>query len=191
MADPLTETIVSEARANTPAALRAVYESLAPSVLGYLKSKGCEDPEALTQDVFLAVFSRISTVSGGPAGLRTFVFSVAHARMVDDYRRRERQPATAPYDPQLDQRTTESAEDAVVHSPLAAAELLDGLSEPQREVLLLRVVADLSLEETAATMGKTVNSVKQLQRRALLALKERMAGTEAADKHEQHVQQPQ
>ena len=188
MADPLTEQTVSAARANNPAALRAVYESLAPAVHGYLRSKGCEDPEALTQDVFLTVFSKISTVSGGPAGLRTFTFSVAHARMVDDHRRRERQPATAPYDPQLDNRSTDSAEDTVLSSRLGAAQMLDGLTGAQREVLLLRVVADLPLEDTAVIMGKTVNTVKQLQRRALLALKERVAGKEAAE-DEQHAQQ--
>ncbi len=184
MADPLTEQMVSAARANSPTALRAVYESLAPAVHGYLRSKGCEDPEALTQDVFLTVFSKISTVSGGPSGLRTFAFSVAHARMVDEHRRRERQPATAPYDPELDNRFTDSAEETVLQSRLGADELLEGLTGAQREVLLLRVVADLSLEDTAVIMGKTVNTVKQLQRRALLALKERVAGKEAAE----HVQ---
>ncbi|MFJ2506391.1 RNA polymerase sigma factor [Arthrobacter citreus] len=190
MADPLTEPMVSAARENNPAALRAVYESLAPAVLGYLRSKGCEDPEALTQDVFLTVFSKISTVTGGPSGLRTFAFSVAHARVVDEHRRRERQPAPAPYDPQLDTRSTGSAEDTVLESGLVAAQMLDGLTGPQREVLLLRVVADLSLEESAQIMGKTVNTVKQLQRRALLALREQIAGKEAAE-DEQHVQQPQ
>ncbi|MER1997728.1 MAG: RNA polymerase sigma factor [Arthrobacter sp.] len=187
MADPLTEQTVSAARANNPEALRAVYVSLAPAVNGYLRSKGCDDPEALTQDVFLTVFSRISTVTGGASGLRTFTFSVAHARMVDDQRRRARQPAAAPYDPQLDTRSTDSAEDTVLQSALGAGELLDGLTGAQREVLLLRVVADLSLEDTAVIMGKTVNTVKQLQRRALLALKERVAGKEAAE-DEQYVQ---
>ena len=190
MADPLTEQMVSAARANSPAALRAVYESLSPAVLGYLRSKGCDDPEALTQDVFLTVFSKISTVSGGAAGLRTFAFSVAHARMVDDHRRRERQPATAPYDAQLDTRFTDSAEDIVLQSRLGATQMLEGLTEAQREVLLLRVVADLSLEDAAVIMGKTVNSVKQLQRRALLVLRERVTGKEAAE-DEQHVQQAQ
>jgi len=190
LADPLTEQIVSEACANNPVALRAVYESLAPGVLGYLRSKGCEDPEGLSQEVFLTVFAKLPTVTGGAAGLRTFAFSVAHARMVDEFRRRERQPATAPYDPLADTRYTESAEAAVLGSTLSAAPLLEGLTDQQREVLLLRVVADLSLEESATIMGKTANSVKQLQRRALIALKERFAGKEAAE-HARHVQQPQ
>jgi len=38
-------------------------------------------------------------------------------------------------------------------------------------VLSLRVVADLDLEQTAAVMERSVGSVKQLQRRALLALR--------------------
>jgi len=172
--------MVAEARANSPVALRAVYESLAPAVLGYLRSKGCDDPEALAQEVFLTVFGKLSTITGGAAGLRTFTFSVAHARMVDDQRRRERQPVTAPYDPLADTRHSESAEETVMGTSLMVAPLLEGLTDQQREVLLLRVVADLSLEESAQIMGKTENSVKQLQRRALAALKERFSGKEAA-----------
>ncbi|MBD7995036.1 RNA polymerase sigma factor [Arthrobacter sp. Sa2CUA1] len=188
MADPLTEQMVSEARANNPAALRSVYEALAPAVLGYLRSKGCDDPEALAQEVFLTVFAKLAAVRGGAAGLRTFTFSVAHARMVDDLRRRERRPVTVPYDRLADTRYTNSAETAVLESTLAAELLLEGLTAQQREVLLLRVVADLSLEDSAAVMGKTANSVKQLQRRALIALKERIAEKEA---EERHVQLPQ
>jgi RNA polymerase sigma-70 factor (ECF subfamily) len=52
-------------------------------------------------------------------------------------------------------------------------ELLADLNPDYREVLALRVVADLSLEETAAIMGKSQGAVKQLQRRALSALRER------------------
>lgn len=190
MADPLTEQMVSAARTNDPVALREVYESLAPAVLGYLRSKGCEDPEALSQEVFLTVFSKLSTVTGGAAGLRTFAFSVAHARMVDEFRRRERQPATAPYDPLADTRFTDSAEVTVLESAAVAVELLEGLTDLQREVLLLRVVADLSLEESAIIMGKTANSVKQLQRRALITLQERYTGKEAAA-YVRHAPQPQ
>jgi len=52
--------------------------------------------------------------------------------------------------------------------------ILSDLTGDQREVLALRVIADLSLEETAKSMGKTVGAVKALQRRALLAVKVRI-----------------
>jgi RNA polymerase sigma-70 factor (ECF subfamily) len=51
--------------------------------------------------------------------------------------------------------------------------ILSLLSEDHREVLLLRVLADMPLERVATVMGKSVGAVKQLQRRALLALKDR------------------
>jgi len=49
--------------------------------------------------------------------------------------------------------------------------LLQLLPDDYREVLALRIIADLSLEGTAQIMGKTTGAVKQLQRRALAALR--------------------
>ena len=46
-----------------------------------------------------------------------------------------------------------------------------GLSPDQREVLLLRVVGDLTVEQVATIVGKTVGSVKATQRRALSSLR--------------------
>ena len=53
--------------------------------------------------------------------------------------------------------------------------LLESLSPDQRDVLLLRVIADLSVAETAQTLGKGEEAVKQLQRRALASLRRRIS----------------
>jgi RNA polymerase sigma-70 factor (ECF subfamily) len=45
------------------------------------------------------------------------------------------------------------------------------LPDDQRDVLLLRIVADLTVEQVAAVLGKTVPAVKGLQRRALTTLR--------------------
>jgi DNA-directed RNA polymerase specialized sigma24 family protein len=58
------------------------------------------------------------------------------------------------------------------------AGVLDGLLPDQRECVLLRIVAGLSIEETAAALGKSAGSVKQLQRRGLLAMKKALEGAE-------------
>jgi len=169
----LPDDVLAAAQAGDPDAFSRIYAALAPGVSGYLRARGMEDAEACVQEVFLTVFSRIGTVRGGYQGLRTFTFSVAHARYVDDVRRRARHPGFAEYDPDGDSRTTGSAEDAALGS-LAATEVgrqLQSLNPEQREVLLLRIVADLSLEQVAGIMGKSTGSVKQLQRRGLLKLK--------------------
>ena len=163
--------IFESAAGTDPAVLfGAAYRSFAGPVQGYLKARGVDDPEAVTQDVFLAFYPKISGLTGGLQGAKSLLFSIAHARMVDYYRRVERRPQLSPYDPQQDARTTPSAEDAVELNGGAAA-LLDGLSEEHQEVLALRVVADLSIEQVAHIMGKSTGAIKQLQRRALHNLK--------------------
>lgn len=126
------------------------------------------------QEVFLAVLPRLHSVTGGSAGLRTFIFSVAHARMVDDHRRLGRAPAKLPFDPELDVRADPSAEEEALEriAPGEIVGLLESLHEEQREVLSLRLVAGLTVEQTAETIGKSAGAVKQLQRRGILKLRE-------------------
>ena len=59
-----------------------------------------------------------------------------------------------------------------------ALELMNRLNDDQRSVVMLRIIGDLSLEETADVTGKTVASVKQLQRRGLARLRSLMAAQE-------------
>ena len=176
MTDALTDDVL-RARARDPELFNTVYRTYAAQVLGYLTARGVEDPEAVMQEVFLAVLPRLQTVTGGVAGLRTFVFSVAHARMVDDHRRRQRRPVELPFEPELDRREDTSAETEVLQkiSPQEVLDLLGGLPDEQREVLSLRLVGGLTVEQVADVMGKTAGSVKQLQRRALVKLREESA----------------
>lgn len=150
-----------------------LYRSCAPKILGYLKAHGVEDPEAATHDVFVTLLSRHEAATGGPDGLRTLLFTIAHSRCVDHHRRRTRRPETVEYDVDFDRRCTPSAEDTVVQkvSSTKLAGILADLNNDQREALTLRVIADFSLEQVAHVMGKSVGAVKQLQRRALLNVK--------------------
>lgn len=174
------EDLFTAAVDGQPWALRALYESLAPRVQAYLVARGAREPEDLTSEVFLAVFSRLGTVTGGLPGLHSFVFSVAHARLVDDLRRRSRAPELYGYDPDRDARTSPSSEDQALENlgDAQAVDLLARLPESQRDVLTLRLLADLSIEQVADVLGRTPGAVKQLQRRGLLALREILAAQE-------------
>ncbi|GAB3660614.1 sigma-70 family RNA polymerase sigma factor [Zhihengliuella somnathii] len=173
MAATVSDDVLEEAQRGAPEALTAIYQSLAAQVHGYLAAKGVEDAEGAAQEVFLTVFARLDEVSGGIAGLRTFTFSVAHARMVDATRARARGPQLTEYDAAADPRVAASPQDEVM-SQLASSELmpaLDTLGEEQRECIILRIVVGMTLEETAEIMNKSVGSIKQLQRRGLKSLK--------------------
>jgi RNA polymerase sigma factor (sigma-70 family) len=175
--DALTDEALNALKGNNAELFSAVYQAYAGQVLGYLTAKGVSDPEAVTQDVFLAVLPRLDDLSGGVAGLRTFIFSVAHARMVDEHRKLSRAPEHHEFEPERDTRESSSAEaEAMVRlAPLEVMALLDHLGDDQREVLTLRIVAGLTVEQVAEIMGKTAGAVKQLQRRALITLREHSA----------------
>ncbi len=48
------------------------------------------------------------------------------------------------------------------------------LPKEYRELIALRFVSQLSIQETAITLGKTIDSVKGMQYRALDVLREKM-----------------
>ena len=127
----------------------------------------------MTSEVFLAVFERLHGFHGDDDALRAFVFTVAHHKLVDDLRRRTRRGETLAYETDRDDRAAESAEALAMEAlgEQRVHELLSVLSEEQQEVILLRVVADLSLEQTAQVVGKRVGAVKALQHRALASLR--------------------
>lgn len=178
----LDDHVVDAARAGRPDAVGLIYTELSPKVLGYLRSRGVEDAEGLTSEVFLQVLKRLPSLRGGAAELRTFVFSVAHARAVDDIRRRSRRPAESPYEPEWDDRITASAEIAAFQDGANpdVVNALARLNDDQRTVVTLRVIGDLSLEQTAAVLGRSTGAVKQLQRRALLQLRSLVESGEVA-----------
>jgi RNA polymerase sigma-70 factor (ECF subfamily) len=169
----LSDSDVERACTGDPAAVEGIYRQLAPRVQRYLWGRGSDDPEGLTNDVFLALIPRLGSLEGGADGLVRLTFSIAHARYVDEVRRRVRRPAHVPFEHDHDRRTSPGPETEVLGSLAASGslKLLDGLGEAQRDVIVLRVLGDLSLEQTAGAIGRSVGAVKQLQRRGLLALR--------------------
>jgi len=161
----------------------AAYRELSPRVLGYLRTHGVDDPEAATNDVFLALHRRFAAIEGGDDGVRTLVFSIAHARLVDFHRAQARHPRHVPFDADDDPRHAASAEDVAIDlvGGGGAMAMLTRLGDDQRQAISLRVIAGLSLQETAQVMDRSVGSIKQLQRRALESLRALVAQEEAID----------
>jgi RNA polymerase sigma-70 factor (ECF subfamily) len=150
--------------ADAPNAAR-VYRELAPRVLGYLRAQRVPDPEDVLSEVFLHVARDIRRFKGDDAAMRRWVFSIAHNRVVDDRRRRARRPqaANAPMPDSPSVPVPDLFDPSLV-------EALATLSADQREVVVLRFVADLPLEAVARITGRRVGAVKALQHRALTNL---------------------
>lgn len=142
---------------------------LAPSVLGYLRAERAPEPEDLLGEVFLQVARDLGRFVGDDDACRRWVFTIAHHRLVDDRRRRHARPGTtgAEAPDVADPRAGDGSGrlDPVLRDALAS------LTADQREVVVLRYVADLSLADVAALTRRSVGAVKSLQVRALVNLR--------------------
>lgn len=143
----------------------AVYRELAPAVLGYLRAQQVRDAEDLLGEIFLQVARDLHRVKGDDMAVRRWVFSVARHRVLDEARRRARRPVVAARDvPDLPAGPDQEPFDSEL------LDALDRLTPDQREVVVLRFVADLPLEEVARLTHRRVGAVKALQHRALSVL---------------------
>lgn len=165
-------SVLERARAGSDVAFEGVFHELAPAVAGYLRLNGVSEVDEVTNEVFAQVHRGLHRFSGDWAGFRSWVFTIAHHRMVDEARRARRRPPVAQAEVSEEAATGDVESEALeALSDERLHRLLSILSEDQRQVLLLRIVADLPLEEVASTLGKTVGAVKSLQHRALASLR--------------------
>jgi RNA polymerase sigma-70 factor (ECF subfamily) len=143
-----------------------VYTELAPAVLGFFRSHRMRDAEDLTGDVFVRVTKSLPDFKGDEAALRRWVFTIAHHRLVDEYRRSGRSRELS-----MSETPETIALDPTGGDPALTAALAT-LTPEQREVLVLRFVADLPLHDVAKIVGKRLGAVKMLQMRGLAELRQ-------------------
>ncbi len=173
------DDVLSAAQAGAAWAFEVLYRDLSPSVTGYLRLHGAAEPDDLASETFLGVFTGLAGFSGDEGALRAWVFTIAHRRLVDDWRRRSRRPQAADDAGDLTEHLGGDVEDDVLVRVGAdtVQQLCDLLPDDQRAVILLRVLADLTIEQIALALGRSVASVKALQRRGLRALRTELERT--------------
>jgi RNA polymerase sigma factor (sigma-70 family) len=171
--------LVSDARQGSIKAFDDIYRSLAGQVASYLRWHRASDPDGLTNDVFAQVHRNLPRFEGDEQGFRSWVFTIAHHRMIDDRRRANRQPQLQD---ELEEHMGQGDVEDDAFAVLAhdrVRDMLTVLSPDQRDVVLLRIIADLSVEEVARMLDKREGAIKALQHRALASLRrhlDRMAG---------------
>jgi len=155
------------------------YRTLAPAVLGYLRGQGAAEPDDLLSEVFLQVARSLPRYRGTDEDLRRWVFTIARNRLIDDRRRRRARPAidgsAVPDSPVIDDLEP-------VDPALLAA--LARLTPEQREIVVLRFVADLSLDDVAKVTKRSIGAVKTMQHRALAQLARILADPGCAVEHD-------
>lgn len=170
------EATLSAAKDGAEWAWGALYRDLAGPVTGYLASRGAREPEDLASETFLQAARNVQSFDGDESAFRSWVFVIAHRRLIDARRAQIRRPEMTSLPDEETQHPGGDVEGEALDE-LVTAELRDAfekLTEDQRDVLALRIIANLTLEETANVVGKRVGAVKAAQRRGLLAVREHL-----------------
>ena len=169
------DAVLGAARTGESWAYQRIFDWLARPVAAYLRGAGVEDPDGIANEVFLRVFGSIDRFEGTEGRFRSWAFAIAHNLVIDDRRRRSRRPLQAPLEGDVGPAAL-GAEDVTLLAlgDERVRDLLAELAPDQRDVVLLRIVADLSIEDTALALGKKPGAVKSLQHRALASLRRRI-----------------
>ena len=169
-------------------AVATLYRWLAPAVVGYLRARAGDDAEDLASETWLAVARGLSGFTGDETAFRSWVFTIAHRRLVDHHRASSRRLRTRSLTGEPgdgSDRSGSLAELASGDDPAAevmaamagdeAVRRIVALLPPdQAEIVLLRVVAGLPVEDVAGITGRKPGTVRVLQHRALRRLAERL-----------------
>jgi RNA polymerase sigma-70 factor, ECF subfamily len=146
-------------------ALGELWQRHQPSLLRYLRGRGCTDFEDVASQVWIDVARGLPDFTGGELDFRRWLYTIAHHRYIDEVRRQDRRT-----------RAENAKAPRVVEPPYEAGELAAALALIRRlppdmaEAVLLRIVADLSVADVAEIMGKREGTVRVLVHRGLQRL---------------------
>lgn len=169
-------SVVGAAQEGSEEAFSCLFRALNPQILRYLRHHAGAAAEDLAAETWLAVANGFDRFAGDDGDFRSWLFSIARRRVVDHFRREHRRPRTVALgavdalapggDFQADVVGAMSAERAVEI-------LVRDLPADQAEVVVLRVVGGLDVDEVARILGRTPGWVRVAQHRALRRMRER------------------
>jgi len=153
-----------------------LFSRYAPRVKAYMMRRGMSAAaaEELTQEVMLTVWSKAERFDAQRAPFRTWVFTIARNRCIDQLRR-GRRPQPDPEDPCWVDTVSppEGPESMIVDRRREdrVHEALSTLNEEQRCTLRQLYFEGLTTSEAADAQGVPVGTIKSRARRALQALR--------------------
>jgi RNA polymerase sigma-70 factor (ECF subfamily) len=169
---------LAAARSGDGRAADRLFHAFHPQLLRYLRSQERQAADDIAAEVWLAAAGALATFEGDESGFRSWLFTVARRRVIEHRRRglRRRTDAVDPshfVDTVNDDDTAQRASDSV-DAQRAVDLMVECLSPDQTEVLIMRVVADLTAAQVAEIMGRPEPWVRLTQHRALKRLAARL-----------------
>jgi len=170
--------LLQAARRWDESALADIYDTYSPSIYRYVYRKtGDRDiAQDLTADTFHRLLKALRRGAGPQDHLSGWLYRVAHNLVVDHYRSRPNELPMSMEDVNLAVDPPQAEIVAHKERVTRVRAALQRLTRLQQDVILLRFLEEMSLQEVALALDRTVGSVKALQHRAVSSLQRILEG---------------
>lgn len=159
--------LIDDARRGNQAAFAAIHRVYAPPLRRYLETVSRGLAGEVESATWESVATSLSRFSGDGIQFRSWLFTIARRRFVDEVRRSARRPlvvVSVPETPALDPADLDDGPDWAV-------QVLRMVPTRQAEVVALRVLGGLSVDEVSRLLGITPENVRVLCHRGLNAIR--------------------
>jgi len=169
--------LIRSAQNGNADAFAALYRANVQKIFRYIyyRVNNAQLAEDLTGDVFMRALEGMGKYDDRGRPFIAWLYRIAHARVVDYFRKTGKDPVETdiadtplPVDADLDAGLVRRQAAQQLRRAIAA------LTAEQQQVIILRFIEGLRMEEVARIMGKRPNAIKALQHRALRALAGRL-----------------
>jgi RNA polymerase sigma-70 factor, ECF subfamily len=174
------EQTLQLAQAGDQRAIGALYRELNPLLRRFFAARARDAADDLAQDTWLSVSESLAGFEGDERGFRSWFFTIAYRRLADHHRRASRLRETTADPDVLVAMAPGVEQDDRASMEAALHDLVDGLSTDQADIVLLRVVVGLDVDQVAEIVGKRPGAVRVAQHRALRQIASRVVPLEAA-----------
>jgi RNA polymerase sigma factor (sigma-70 family) len=169
--------VLAAAQAGAEWAFVVLYRDFNPGLLRYFMAREPAFGEDLAAETWLAAAPQLQGFRGGETALRAWLFAIGRRRLIQHWRDADRRPSS-PVDPETlgDGAGCDDTEAAALDASTAQAAaraIALALTPDQADVVLLRVLGGLDVEQVAKVLGKRPGTVRVLQHKAV----RRLAGT--------------
>jgi RNA polymerase sigma-70 factor (ECF subfamily) len=177
MSTSITDSeLVIRAKAGDHGAFTMIYERYSTAIYRYIYFRvgEAELAEDIQAEVFLRMLEGMERYEDRGWPISAWLYRIAHDRTVDTMRRRRnRQHIPLEAWSGMCEGPDSTVDVRLDHEELKRT--LNDLTDEQRQVILLRFMADMSVQEVAKKLGRTEGSVKALQHRGIQSLARRLS----------------
>lgn len=163
---PNYDQLVEEAVRGSDSAFTLLWRHFQPRMVRYL-AMFTNDPEDLSSEVWIKVATSIKSFQGDSKAFKGWIYTIARNSATDLARKKKREGVTS----ELHDGDWMGENSTMVE----VMDLIKKLPQEYAEIILLRVVADLGVNDVAEIVGKTPGNVRVLTHRGLKQLNEMLS----------------